>query len=64
MNYEQQTISFADTNGNLPAGMYMTVLDDHRLDPVQYLQATPVALMNNAEHLLAYVAKKISVWGY
>jgi hypothetical protein len=64
MNYEQQTRNFADSSGNLPAGMYMDVLDDHRLDPVQYLQATPVGLISNVEHLLAYVAKKISVMGY
>lgn len=58
MTYEEQTLSWADQDGFLPAGMYVDVLDDHRLDPTQYLQSVPMALWNHADTLLAYVSSK------
>ena len=58
MTYEEQTLSWADSDGFLPAGLYVDVLDDHRLDPTEYLQSVPLALCNHAETLLAYVRSK------
>lgn len=58
MTYEEQTLSWADSNGFLPAGLYVDVLDDHCLDPTEYLQSVPLALCNHAETLLTYVRSK------
>jgi hypothetical protein len=60
MTYEEQTLYWADSDGFLPAGIYVSVLDDHGLDPTQYMQAVPLAFWNHAETLLAYVRGRIS----